>query len=82
MAEKGKTEHPGESQPLTAEVDRMQRELLDIDRQISELTPLLDERNAAYQAARAEYEVSKLRLRLLKERRSGLQSVLKSLTVF
>ena len=70
----------GESEQLTAEVDRMQRELLDIDRQISDLTPLLDQRNAAYQAARAEYEVSRLRLRLLKERRSGLQSVLKSLS--
>ena len=71
-----------QAERLSAEVDRMQRELLDIDRQISELTPLLDERNAAYQAARAEYEVSRLRLRLLTQRRSGLQSVLKSLTVF
>ena len=60
----------------------MQRELLDIDRQISDLMPLLDERNTAYQAARAEYEVSRLRLRLLTQRRSGLQSVLKSLAVF
>ena len=74
------TEQRGESEQLSAEVDRLQRELLDIDRQISDLMPLLDERNTAYQAARAEYEVSRLRLRLLKERRSGLQSVLKSLS--
>ena len=74
--------HPGESEQLSAEADRLQRELLEIDRQISELTPLLDQRNAAYQAARAEYEVSRLRLRLLTQRRSGLQSVLKSLAVF
>ena len=57
----------------------IQLELMDIDKQIEELTPQLQEKNKAYQEARAMFEVDKLRLKLLKERRSSLQSVLRSL---
>jgi hypothetical protein len=59
----------------------LQRELLEIDRQMDELRPVLIEANGRYQAAKAEVEVHKLRLKLLKERRSALQSVLKSTVV-
>jgi molecular chaperone GrpE (heat shock protein) len=59
--------------------EAMQRELLDIERQMLELTPRLEAKNKEFQQARADFEVDKLRLRLLKERRSALQSVLKSL---
>ena len=57
----------------------LQHELLSIDRQMAAITPEVDEKNQAYQEARAEFEVARLRLKLLKERRSALQSVLKSL---
>lgn len=57
----------------------IQLELMDIEKQIEELAPVLQEKNKAFQEARAMFEVDKLRLKLLKERRSSLQSVLKSL---
>jgi len=57
----------------------IQQELLEIDRQMEEICPRLEEKNKEYQEARAAFEVDKLRLKLLKERRSALQSVLKSL---
>lgn len=60
----------------------LQQEILEIERQMAELTPEVDQKNQAFQAARAEFEVSKMRLKLLKERRSALQSVLKSLNVY
>jgi hypothetical protein len=59
----------------------LQLELLEIDRQILERQPILETKHKAFQESKAEYEVEKLRLRILKERRSGLQSVLKSLTI-
>ena len=59
----------------------IQLELLEIDRQILERQPVLEKKHKAFQESKAEYEVEKLRLKILKERRSGLQSVLKSLTV-
>lgn len=59
----------------------LQAELLAIDAQIVERQPELEAKHEAFQQARAAYEVEKLRLRLLKERRSGLQSVLKSVTM-
>lgn len=59
----------------------IQQELLEIDRQILERQPVLEKKHKAFQESKAEYEVEKLRLKILKERRSGLQSVLKSLTV-
>ena len=57
----------------------IQLELMDIDEQILDLTPTMQEKNKLFQQAKAEFEVDKLRLKLLKERRSALQSVLKSL---
>jgi len=59
----------------------IQLELLEIDRQILERQPVLEKKHKAFQESKAEYEVEKLRLRILKERRSGLQSVLKSVTM-
>ena len=59
--------------------EAIQMELLEIERQMGELMPVMQAKNEAYQAARAQFEVEKLRLKLLKERRSSLQSVLKSL---
>ena len=57
----------------------IQAELMGIEEQILDLTPSIQEKNKIYQEAKAEFEVDKLRLKLLKERRSALQSVLKSL---
>ena len=57
----------------------IQAELMGIEEQILDLTPNIQEKNKIYQEAKAEFEVDKLRLKLLKERRSALQSVLKSL---
>lgn len=59
----------------------LQLELLSIDEQIEDLMPALETKNKTYQEAKAAFEVDKMRLKLLKERRSTLQSVLKSLTV-
>jgi hypothetical protein len=59
--------------------EAIQREILDIERQTVELMPRLEAKNKEFQQARADFEVDKLRLKLLKERRSALQSVLKSL---
>lgn len=59
----------------------LQLELLEIDRQIAERQPVLEEKNRVFQEARAEFEIEKMRLKLLKERRSGLQSVLKSVSL-
>lgn len=67
---------------MTAEVDVMQRELLAIYRQMAELAPELNEWNAKFQEARAMLEVRKLRLRLLNDRKSIIQTTLRSLTVF
>ena len=60
----------------------IQVELMDIDEQILDLTPTMQEKNKLFQQAKAEFEVDKLRLKLLKERRSALQSVLKSISVY
>lgn len=57
----------------------IQMELLNIEKQIVELTPVIEEKNQEFQQARASFEVVKMRLKLYKERRSALQSVLKSL---
>jgi chromosome segregation ATPase len=59
----------------------IQMELLEIEKQILDLTPVINQKNQEYQAAKAEFEVEKLRLKLLKERRSALQSVLKSVSI-
>lgn len=66
-------------QRLERDPAAIQIELMSIDKQIEELAPELQEKNEAYQQARAMFEVDKLRLKLLKERRTSLQSVLKSL---
>lgn len=55
----------------------LQRELLEIERQISESR--ISEKNEVFQQARAEFEVEKLRMKLLKDRRSALQTVLRTL---
>lgn len=60
----------------------IQQEIMELDRQLLEFQPDLESKHKAYQEARAEYEVAKLRARLIKERRSGLQSVLKSVSQF
>lgn len=60
----------------------IQAELLEIDRQIEDAGPDLLAKTQAAGEAKAELEVAKLRLKLLKERRSGLQSVLKSVSVY
>lgn len=60
----------------------LQAELLEIDRQIAEAGPDLLEKVQRAAEARAGADVAKLRLKLLKERRSGLQSVLKSVSAF
>lgn len=57
----------------------IQQELLEIERQIDEASPDLLAKVQTASEAKAEADVAKLRLRLLKERRSGLQSVLKSI---
>jgi len=57
----------------------LQRELLAIEGAILELMPGMEEKNETYQQAKAMFETDKLRLKLLKERRTALQSVLKSL---
>ena len=57
----------------------IQRDLLEIELQMLDSQPVLEAKNEAYQQARAAFEVEKLRLKLLKERRSALQSVLRSL---
>lgn len=59
----------------------LQMELLEIEKQILDLTPEIQKKNEVYQQAKAEFEVEKLRLKLLKERRSALQSVLKSVSI-
>lgn len=56
----------------------IQKEILEIERQIEAAGPDLLEKVKAAGEAKAEADVAKLRLKLLKERRSGLQSVLKS----
>jgi hypothetical protein len=60
----------------------LQQELLEIDRQILEHQPVLEECHREFQEAQASYRVARLRLQILKERRSGLQSVLKSVSRF
>ena len=57
----------------------IQLDLMEIDEQILDLTPTMQEKNKLFQQEKANFEVDKLRLKLLKERRSALQSVLKSL---
>lgn len=60
----------------------LQRALLLIEKQIDELAPEIERLAREYQEAKAQYEIAALKLKLLKERRSALQSVLKSLSVF
>ncbi len=59
----------------------IQQEIMELDRQMLELQPALEAAHEEYQQARASYEVKKLRARLIRERRSGLQSVLRSVSI-
>lgn len=59
----------------------LQKELLAIEKQIADASPDLLEKTRVAAEAIAERDVARLRLKLLKERRSGLQSVLKSISV-
>jgi septal ring factor EnvC (AmiA/AmiB activator) len=68
-----------DEQRIERDVTALQVELLDVEKQIADLSPILQEKNKNFQEARAHFEVDKLRLKLLKDRRSALQSVLKSL---
>lgn len=70
-----------EQERLERDPAALQRELLAIEKAMLEAQPDLEAKNEVFQQARAEFEVAKLRLKLLKERRSALQSVLKSLVV-
>lgn len=60
----------------------LQQELLAIEKEMLERQPVLEAKHKAYLEARAEYEVEHLRFKLLKERRSSLQSVLRSVSQF
>lgn len=57
----------------------IQRELMDIEKQIADLVPVVNEKNKSFQEARAEFEIEKMRLKLLKDRRSSLQTVARTL---
>ena len=70
-----------EQERLERDPAALQRELLEIEKRMLESQPDLEAKNETFQQARADFEVEKLRLKLLKERRSALQSVLKSLVV-
>ncbi len=59
----------------------IQQEIMELDRQLLELQPALEKAHEEYQQTKATYEVKKLHAKLIKERRSGLQSVLKSVSV-
>ena len=59
----------------------LQAEILTLDAMLVEFQPALEAKHKAFQEARAEYEVARLRVKLIKERRSGLQSVRSSWTV-
>jgi len=60
----------------------LQAEILALDAALVEYQPELEARHKEYQEAKAGYEIMKLRVKLIKERRSGLQSVLKSVSQF
>lgn len=70
-----------DEQRLERDPVALQHELLAIEKEIAERRPVLEAKNKAFQEARAEFEVEKLRFKLLKERRSALQSVLKSVSI-
>jgi len=61
--------------------EAIQREILNIDKQLLDLGPKLTARKTEELEAKAECDVMSLRMKILKERRSGLQSVLKSLSI-
>jgi hypothetical protein len=52
---------------------------MQIEKEMSDLGPALETACEEFCQARATYEVKKLHLKVLKDRRSSLQSVLKSL---
>jgi hypothetical protein len=59
----------------------LQKELLEIDRQMNDLRPVYEAACEAYNIARTPFEVAKLKMKLLKDRRSCIQSVLKSVSI-
>lgn len=57
----------------------LQQELMEIDKQMAELRPAFETSCENFNIARTPYELNKLKMKLLKDRRSALQSVLRSL---
>lgn len=59
----------------------LQRQILELEKQMMEEAPALEEANQQALEWKAKVDVGKLRMRIIKDRISGLQSVLKSLQV-
>lgn len=59
----------------------IQRAILELERQMAEIQPDILQANQERLEWQVKYEVLILRMKILKERRSGLQSVLKSLAI-
>jgi hypothetical protein len=59
----------------------IQRQILELEKQMEEEAPALEEANRIMLENKAIVDVGKLRMKILKDRISGLQSVLKSLQV-
>lgn len=61
--------------------EAIQRVILELERQIEQEAPALEEANREALEWKAKVDVGKLRMKIIKDRVSGLQSVLKSLQV-
>lgn len=59
----------------------IQRQILELEKQMEAEAPALEEANRIMLENKAIVDVGKLRMKILKDRISGLQSVLKSLQV-
>lgn len=59
----------------------IQREILELEKQMQDEAPALEEANRIMLENKALVDVGKMRMKIIKDRISGLQSVLKSLQV-
>lgn len=59
----------------------IQRQILELEKQIEQEAPALEQANRIMLEQKAVVDVGKLRMKIIKDRISGLQSVLKSLQV-
>ena len=57
----------------------IQRQILELEQQMADEAPAIEEANREALEWKAKAEIGKLRMKLMKDRMSGLQSVLKSL---